>query len=265
MFQGPARSRPSTLLPLRTRPLPAYLSDVPEVIPVDFDVGAVGVKQKLAFMRGLIELDKSNPQVRALAAQIIADAGASFLGDHRGRIGALLSWVQRELLYVHELPEIFTRARRSLLDARYRFGDCDCKVIALGSLLRSIAYPIVLEAYGWAGIWRHVALLVGIPPNGGKVAEWIPAETTLPVPLGWDPYKAAAQRAYPAPSDAATLAGPEEDLVSAIGIFAGEAKAKQLIGDLGALVEARARAGATRVVVGGVLASAARSILLTLR
>jgi transglutaminase-like putative cysteine protease len=192
----PPPRRRSRRPPLASLPAPGAADD-PEVIPVSFSLGVAGVREKLAFMRGLISLDESSPGVRALAAGILRAAGAADPRDHRARLAALLAWVQREMLYVHEVPETFVRARRALLQSRWRFGDCDCKVIALATLCESIGYPTVIEAYGWDGAFHHVALLVGTPPgNGaGAVERWHPAEPTLFVPLGWDAFKVAAARA----------------------------------------------------------------------
>lgn len=71
---------------------------------------------------------------------------------------------------------------------KQRAGDCDDKSVLLASLLEAIGFQTRFVAVGPApGIFAHVYVEVRI----GN--EWVPAETTEPVPMGWEPPNVAAR------------------------------------------------------------------------
>lgn len=159
----------------------------PTVTRITFEFGRVGVRQKVAYMRGLVNEDRNNPYVRALAARILRAAGIRPT-DPLGRAKALFDWVQANLIYVHEPVETFTRPRRLLLDPRFDFGDCDDFTLALGALLEAAGFETCIEAIGWQNRFRHVFLRVKVGP------KWWAVEGTLPQPFGFDPTARAAAR-----------------------------------------------------------------------
>jgi hypothetical protein len=177
----------------RTRSNHAELADavaslgLPEVTRLTFPPSREGVRAKLRYMRELIDEDRSNPYVRALAARILRAAGVPPT-DPLGRARALFDWVQQEFLYMHEPVETFTRPRRLLLDADFHFGDCDDFTLALATLHEAAGCETSLEALGWEGRFRHVfhRVLAG--------RKWYAAEATLPQPFGFDPTARAAEK-----------------------------------------------------------------------
>lgn len=138
-------------------------------------------------MRGLVDEDRNNPYVRALAARILRDSGIRPT-DPIGRAKAIFDWVQQHFTYIHEPVETFTRPRRLLLDERFHFGDCDDFTLALCTLLEAAGFETVIEALGWDGRFRHVFLRVK------AAGRWFAVEGTLPQPFGFDPAERAAQR-----------------------------------------------------------------------
>jgi len=180
------------LLPQPRRPrlspeLAAHLGE-PTVTRLTFSSGRAGVREKLAYLRGLINEDRNDPYVRSLVARILRASNLP-ASDRLGRAVAIFEWVRRNFVYVGEPLETFTRPRRLLLDPRFRFGDCDDFTLALATLLEAAGYETCLEALGWLLHFRHVfpRVLVG--------ARWYAAEATLPnQPFGYDPTEKAAAR-----------------------------------------------------------------------
>ncbi|MGH2667830.1 MAG: hypothetical protein ACRENJ_00295, partial [Candidatus Eiseniibacteriota bacterium] len=146
-------------------------------------------------MRELIDEDRNNPDIQAVAAHIFRREGLHNPRDYVDRAAAIHRWVRDGMIYVHEPVEKFMRPRRSVLQEWYRFGDCDCKVLACATLHESVGYPTELEALGW-DVFQHVFHWVGVPPGKGArgVQRVYACETTLPVDFGWNPREALERR-----------------------------------------------------------------------
>ncbi len=158
-------------------------------------------------MRRIVNEDRTDPRLRALAVAIWRAAGVEYPKLHRERAVALARWLQDALVYVHEPIETFTRPRRMLLDERYRFGDCDEMTTAGAALFEATGHDTCLEAVGWPTApgarprWRHVFFRVALPPGGsGRRRRWHAVELTLPKPFGWDPTAEARARLTRAPT-----------------------------------------------------------------
>ena len=184
----PSRQSSSSgiLADLTDQVVPAHLGE-PTVTRVQFPPSREGVREKIRFMRGLVDEDRNNPYVRALAAEILRRSGKR-PGDAIGRAGALFDWVRSTFTYIHEPVETFTRPRRLLLDPRFHWGDCDDFTLALSALFEAAGFETCIEAIGWDGRFRHVFSRVLVGPR------WMAAEGTLPVPFGFDPTARAATK-----------------------------------------------------------------------
>lgn len=155
------------------------------------------VRAKIRALRKIADEDRTNPRIRGLAAAIFRSEGLWDPAAHRERAASILRWVQRNVIYVHEPVETFTRPRRLLLNGpAWRFGDCDEFTSTLCALYESVAFPTEIVALGWGGAYRHVFLRVGLPAGGGgdRATTWLDVEGTRNVPLGWSPVQAAARR-----------------------------------------------------------------------
>ncbi len=182
LLRGPLRRRSNSL----SAALADHLGE-PSVTRLTFTLGRQGVREKVAYLRSLVDEDRNDPYVRSLVASILRAAGVR-PSDPVGRAKAIFDWVQREFVYVHEPVETFTRPRRLLLDPRFHFGDCDDFTLALCTLLEAAGFDTLIEAIGWGGRFRHVFLRVKAGAN------WYAVEGTLPMPFGFDPTARAAAR-----------------------------------------------------------------------
>lgn len=150
--------------------------------------GTAGIAATLNEMAKLARAGRRDPEIRKLAFKIIRHVPAR---DWDGELGALHSWVRDHIRYVHDPVDTLgaskTRGVEYLAIPRETIihcaGDCDEHAVVLSSLLGSIGHPSKFVAVGLHGRdFSHV--FVESPTAKGN---WIPAETTEPVRLGWAP------------------------------------------------------------------------------
>jgi transglutaminase-like putative cysteine protease len=103
--------------------------------------------------------------------------------DRLGEIAAIHAFVRDCIRYVWDVRGVETlHDTQRILDQKA--GDCDDKSILTAALLEAIGYPTRFVAVGIAkDLYQHV--LVEVQHKG----QWIPLETTEPVPMGWYPTK----------------------------------------------------------------------------
>lgn len=86
------------------------------------------------------------------------------------QIEGVFATVKQNVRYVrdHADTDTFQAAHRTLKE--FHGGDCDDHTIVLGSLLRSLGYPVGLRIYRTRGApdWNHIALRVNADPRGTK-------------------------------------------------------------------------------------------------
>jgi len=141
-------------------------------------------RDKLRALRELITFG-CNPAMQELASTICNNAGAP-PKDTRAEAAALLAFVQA-IPYRSKSPETFRTADYTV---RAGYGDCPQKTVLFCTLCESIGIPTEAFALGkrqglFTFDWFHAYAKVGYPARAP--VQWIPAETTLNVPLGWDP------------------------------------------------------------------------------
>jgi hypothetical protein len=147
---------------------------------------------KMRQLRRMIGEGADDPRVCELAAAICTECPAR---DGYAEAAAILAWTQRNVKYVDEDPEIFRSANYT---ATHGYGDCDDGVILAGSLCKSIGIETVItvlsKKIGFLN-WEpfHVYLLAALPKR--NPVELVPMETTLSVPLGWEPFTYAQNHA----------------------------------------------------------------------
>lgn len=160
---------------------PALLGKAPLALPRGKVIEKVTTKRvgsidaRVEEIRKLIVKGSLHPQVREAALKVLSQkCGDRYCvkeKSYQGEIDALF-WSMRDpkspisMRYVrdHVTVDQFTAADK-LLDLHA--GDCDCGSILLGSLLRSVGYPVklrIMQAKG-ADSWSHVFLLAGSPPT----------------------------------------------------------------------------------------------------
>lgn len=171
--------------------------DTPKVFDL-YEFDAYNDPRKLDVISRLAEQYGRDPRLATLAVQIFREAGVQ-PRDYRGQAAALLKWTQDNIYYVNEPDE---RLQEPTYTLRVRYGDCDDMAILLYSLARSVRLPARLVISGVTqtgrkvryhqgdrtyprGVnWAHIYLQIGDRPYGNP--EWMYAEPTMKVPLGWD-------------------------------------------------------------------------------
>lgn len=93
----------------------------------------------------------------------------------------LHAFVRDAIRYVRDIRGVETLHTPERV-LKQRAGDCDDKAMLLVALLESIGHTARFRAVGFLpGVFSHV--LVDVMLGG----EWVAAETTEPVELGWSP------------------------------------------------------------------------------
>ena len=169
-----------------------YPGEVVRYTGVDFDERGGSPTDKMRMLRHLIDEGAKDPRINELASRIVHGIPAR---DDGAEASALLVWTQQNPRYTEEGTETF---RDAAYTAQHGYGDCDDAAVLFGALCESIGIPVRLEVISKrSGLFRfepiHVYCLVGLPHRAP--VEWIPAETTMLVPLGWDPAEYAVQHA----------------------------------------------------------------------
>lgn len=185
--------------------------------------------KRMAFLRAYVQDTSRDPAIVDKVTQILNDAGVGSR-DHREQWAALLKYVQPDresgMRYSNERDERFQSPQYTLT---VKNGDCDDLAILLAALGDSHRLPwkFAISGRNKAGqvvVWNegekwtnafdpsHIFLLVGWPPF--KPDEWIYAEPTLQVPLGWS----VLSRDRRAAGGRADLGG---DGPAQLGLFAG--------------------------------------------
>jgi transglutaminase-like putative cysteine protease len=154
--------------------------------------------QRLAFLRDVATKAGLDPRIRDIALSTLRQAGVEGR-DYEKQAGALLAWVQQNILYVNEPGEII---QDPLYTIRQRAGDCDDASTLLASLYEAIRLPwkFVLSGRDKRGVnhryiegdkptpgveWSHIYVQVGWPPF--HPTTWRFAEGTMKTAgLGWD-------------------------------------------------------------------------------
>jgi len=108
--------------------------------------------------------------------------------DDEGQARAIQAFVQHNILYVNEPGDIWYDPLRVLWMGG---GDCDDHAILTAALLEALAFKTKISVLRRAGRGFHVYCLVGLPRKAPR--RWVPVETTMNVPFGWNPEKAKSQ------------------------------------------------------------------------
>jgi len=159
MFLAPTPTLSGTLLPMRS--------------------GVPGIWQTLRTMRRLVEQDKTDPAVIQGAISV------SYLTpekDQYSEAESIFNYVRDHVRYVRDVNGIETLTSPRMTMQRL-VGDCDDQVMLLAALLESVGYVtrFVIAGYSDPRAFEHVYMQVLL--NG----EWVSADPTERVPLGWEP------------------------------------------------------------------------------
>lgn len=98
-------------------------------------------ESQLRFMRRVVDTSRALPEIRATARDIVFRLNGCKEYDKRAHAIAIGRWVQRNVTYVNELPEIF---QTPIVTLTQRYGDCEDKSMLTAALLESIGIPVVV-------------------------------------------------------------------------------------------------------------------------
>jgi transglutaminase-like putative cysteine protease len=149
-----------TRMQLQARPL-----DLPEPKVTHLaGWGNMSDPARVAFLRSVAEPAGRDPRIRALAAQILSQAGVD-QRQYEQQAAVLLRWVQQNIAYLNEPGETLQDPNYTL---RVKHGDCDDMAILLAALYESIRLP-----------WKFV--LAGSIPSTRERVRWVEGQ---PFPRG---------------------------------------------------------------------------------
>lgn len=133
----------------------------------------------LKAMAKLARDGKKNFNVINKARSIIRGCGQK---DYACEAASLQSWVRDNVRYVQD-PRDVELIQEPAKTLELMAGDCDDKATLLASMLEAIGHQarFVVIATDQPGVFSHVYVETKL----GTV--WVAAETTEPVPFGWEP------------------------------------------------------------------------------
>lgn len=149
--------------------------------------GVEGIKATLALMVKLARQGKQDFAVRDKALSIVEGLRQK---DWLGEVRAVQEFVRDHVRYVKDINGIETLAT-PVQTLQSMQGDCDDKSLLTAALLETLGHPSRFVAVGSEpSQFVHVLVETRIhvkKMNGKGVIQWIPVETTEPVPIGWYP------------------------------------------------------------------------------
>jgi len=155
-----------------------FLRQIAQGQVTEIPEGREGVAATLRSMSALVREYKKNPRIRDLAAQLTQDLRSK---DYYNEAARLHAYVRDEVRYLQDVRGVET-VQTPTLTLDLGGGDCDDKALLLCSLLESIGHKTRFMAVGFQpGEIDHVFCETKIGH------DYVAAETTEPVPLGWRP------------------------------------------------------------------------------
>lgn len=145
-------------------------------------VSVKNIDQRVSYIKKLILEGKEDSRIRALALQIVDDAGVAGR-EHVAEIRAIFDYVQQNVTFRSDVAGIESFQDANLTLTEWQAGDCDDFVIALGSLLGSIGYAVKIKVVAVGSLtFNHVYLLAEVPRG-----RWIAVDASVNKPMGWEP------------------------------------------------------------------------------
>lgn len=140
--------------------------------------GVAGIRETLRLMTRIVRKFKKDPELREFTCSLIAHLPPK---AWTAEANALFIFVRDQIRYVFDPVDVETVCDPPVT-LQIGQGDCDDKVVLLGSMLECIGHPVrfVAVGYNFPNFFEHVYLETKIGAN------WIACETTEEcAPLGW--------------------------------------------------------------------------------
>lgn len=145
-------------------------------------VPGADVLDTVTMINNIIEEQKIKPEIRAKALKLIQGIPED---DQMGEIKRLFEYVRKNIRFTRDVQGIET-LQYPENTMKWGGGDCDCKVILLGSLLSAIGHKIRYSIYKITNPVKfdHINLQVFLR----KRNKWLTLDPTKKSkPFGWKP------------------------------------------------------------------------------
>ena len=129
---------------------------------------------QILYLRQIVIAARAQPEIRRLARDIVARQFGCATNDQRRHALALARWVQMNVRYMQEIPEVLQTPAVTIAEG---YGDCDDQAVLLCTLLEAVGIGSYLFAIGgWAppDRYSHIYCVAELPGP-----ELIPLDTTL--------------------------------------------------------------------------------------
>lgn len=127
------------------------------------------------YLRSVVDAYRGSAGIRQRARDIVFRLFGCEARDKRAHALAIARWVQLEITYVNEFPEVFQTPETTLAEG---YGDCDDHAVLVACLLESVGVPVYLFSIGWndppAPRYEHIYPVADLGPLG-----MLPIDTTL--------------------------------------------------------------------------------------
>lgn len=147
-------------------------------------VPTTNVLDTVELIHNIIEEEKTKPAIRGLALKLIRNLPEN---NQLAEIRKLFYFVRDNIRFVKDVEGIET-LQYPENTIKWKGGDCDCKMILLGSLLASIGHKVRFAIYKINNPHKydHINIQVYLKRKG----KWLTLDPTRKSrPLGWSPKK----------------------------------------------------------------------------
>lgn len=153
-------------------------------------------EDQIHYLRQLVSEATPLASIRARARDIVFRVHNAPQRNHAAYAVAIAKWVQQNIQYVNESPEVFQEPTATLAMG---YGDCDDLVTLVAALVESLGVETQIVGMEWehpgsGRAFQHIFARAVIPMTGGR--KWyVPLDVTLQRPIEdlTDPIKLAME------------------------------------------------------------------------
>lgn len=152
----------------------------------------LNIPDMVGFLRGVVDDWRGRAWTREQAVDIVFRKAGCKPKDRLCHALAIGEWVQKNIIYVNEIPETFQTPKRTV---ELGAGDCDDFTTLIASFAEAVGIPATICAMKINGSWKHVFPILEIR-RPGKPPLRVVVDATLnqPVRLFTNPIKIALER-----------------------------------------------------------------------
>jgi predicted transglutaminase-like cysteine proteinase len=106
-----------------------------------------------------------NNEVRRFTMQLLADSNVPLQPPSMSQLETIYSFVNKNIAYVSDIANIETLQPAEVTLAN-KYGDCDCKSILSGAMLKTLGYTVALVFLDVAGLFDYQHIYLWVAFNG---------------------------------------------------------------------------------------------------